>query len=84
MEGFWLGEIGTRSEFSRFQLLWQSAMEVLWRMGSTEEVSKVIRRFRLEEKEKRKKENRGKREEKEIGTKEKEFAFSAFVRTQKG
>ena len=52
-------------------------------MGLTEEVSKVIRRFRLEEKAKRKKENGGKEEE-EIGTKEKEFAFSAFVRTQKG
>ena len=59
-------------------------MEVLWRMGLIEEVIKVIRRFRLEEKAKRKKENRGKREEKEIGTKEKEFGFSAFVRTQKG
>ena len=59
-------------------------MEVLWRMGLTEEVSKVIRRFWLEEKEKRKKENGGKREEEEISTKEKEFAFSAFVRTQKG
>ena len=53
-------------------------------MGLTEEVSKVIRRFRLEEKEKRKKENGGRREEEEIGTKEKEFAFSTFVRTQKG
>ena len=30
------------------------------------------------------KENEGKREEEEIGTKEKEFMFSAFVRTQKG
>ena len=53
-------------------------------MGLIEEVSKVIRRFRLEEKANRKKENGGKREEEEIGTKEKEFAFSAFVRTQKG
>ena len=31
------------------RLLWQSAMEVLWRMGSTEKVSRVIRRFQLTE-----------------------------------